>query len=167
MKYAKLQEEELKNKVADEFFGKFDCTEILEKIDFAVKRHGKTLSDSYFLWAEAKATQTDACEMLTQLVLTIGKARTFDKITPPPFLGCFDREKIAFIPYHAVQDIFYQNDFNWKVAPSNHNTREFKQVYELIKNMVGNRPPGDCVGEHSPPVEGWHFAQQNDGVVPR
>jgi len=95
MKYAKVQEEELKNKVAQDFFGKFDCTEIIEKIDFAVKRPGKHLAgtpaneqysagtpapDSYFLWAEAKAAQTDVCEMLTQLVLTIGKARTFDKI---------------------------------------------------------------------------------------
>jgi len=33
--------------------------------------------------------------MLTQLVLTIGKARTFDEILPPPFLGCYDNERIA------------------------------------------------------------------------
>jgi hypothetical protein len=137
MKYAKVQEEELKNKVADDFFASFDCTEIIEKVDFAVRAKGNLL-DNYLLWAEAKAAVTDICEMLTQLVLTIGKARIFDKITPPPFLGCFDREKIAFIPYHAVQEIFYQNDFNWKVAPSNRNTREFKQVYELVKEKTAD-----------------------------
>ena len=141
MKYAKVQEETLKNKVASDFFGKFDCTEIIEKIDFTVKRSGKHLAatsahDSYLLWAEAKADVTDVCAMLTQLVLTIGKARTFDKIVPPPFLGCFDRTKIAFIPYHSVQEIFYQSDFNWKVAPSNRNTREFKLVYELVENVL-------------------------------
>ena len=135
MKYAKVQEETLKNKVARDCFGKFDCTEIVEKIDFAVKAK-KELVGNYFLWAEAKADVADVCAMLTQLVLTIGKARTFDKLTPPPFLGCFDREKIAFIPYHSVQEIFYQSDFNWKVAPSNRNTREFKLVYELVENIL-------------------------------
>ena len=149
MKYAKLQEEELKNKVASEFFGNFDCTEVIDKIGFAVKSTSKTLTDSYFLWAEAKAAQTDVCEMLTQLILTIGKARTFDKITPPPFLGCFDQKKIAFVPYHAVQEIFYQNDFNWKVTPSNRNTWEFKQVFTLIKNIIDNPTEPDSVGVFS------------------
>ena len=135
MKYPKVQEETLKNKVAQDFFGKFDCTEIIEKIDFAVKSKKGLVAD-YFLWAEAKADVTDIGAMLTQLVLTIGKARTFDKITPPPFLGCFDREKIAFLPYHSVQEIFYQSDFNWKVTPSNRNTREFTLVYELVKNIL-------------------------------
>ena len=138
MRYAKVQEEELKNKVAQDFFDRFDCTEIVEKIDFAVKDKGiyPLAIDTYHLWAEAKAGATDICEMLTQLVLTVGKARTFDKITPPPFLGCFDCEKIAFVPYYAVQEIFYQNDFNWKITPSNRNTREFKQVYALITKII-------------------------------
>ena len=135
MTYPKLQEESLKIKVARDFFGLFDCTEIIENIDFAVKSK-KGLLGTYHLWAEAKAGVTDICEMLTQLILTIGKARTFDKITPPPFLGCFDREKIAFIPYHTIQEIFYQSDFNWKVTPSNRNTREFKQVYERVNTIL-------------------------------
>jgi hypothetical protein len=74
--------------------------------------------------------------MLTQLVLTIGKARTFNKILPPKFLGCFDCEKIAFIPYSDIQDIFHQNDFNWNVAPSNRGTKEFKLIYEKIKQIL-------------------------------
>jgi hypothetical protein len=137
MKYAKVQEEELKNKVARNFFGKFDCTEILEKIDFTVKSQTQHV---YFLWAEAKAAVTDICAMLTQLILTIGKARTFDRITPPPFLGCFDREKIAFVPYHSIQGIFYQSDFNWKVTPSNKDTREFKLVYDLVNTILSESP---------------------------
>jgi hypothetical protein len=76
--------------------------------------------------------------MLAQLVLTIGKARTFDEILPPPFLGCFDNEKIAFIPYSDIQNIFYQNDFNWKVAPSDTETREFKQVYAQIEKIINS-----------------------------
>ena len=138
MKYPRMQEESLKNRVARDFFGTFDCTEIVGKIDFTVKGTG----EQYFLWGEAKTDVTDICAMLTQLILTIGKARMFDKITPPPFLGCFDREKIAFIPYHAVQEIFYQSDFNWKVTPSNHNTREFKEVHERVKSILYTDTPG-------------------------
>ena len=136
MKYAKIQEEELKNKVAHDFFGEFDCSEIIEKIDFAVSSESR----QYFLWAEAKAASADVCEILAQLVLTIGKARTFDRVLPPPFLGCFDRDKIAFIPYYSIQKIFYQNDFNWKVTPSHRNTREFKQVRELVKTILTETP---------------------------
>jgi len=56
-------------------------------------------------------------------------------------LGCYDSEKIAFIPYSEIQDIFYQNDFNWKVTPSNTETKEFKQVYAQIKKIVENSVP--------------------------
>jgi len=161
MKYAKVQEEELKNKVAHDFFGEFDCTEIIEKVDFAVKGPGKRLLDSYLLWAEAKAAQTDVCEMLTQLVLTIGKARIFDKITPPPFLGCFDREKIAFIPYHAIQEIFYLNDFNWKVTPSNHKTREFKQVLTRVRKIL-HSPHPNPLPEGEGTIETYIFDFQKD-----
>jgi len=132
MKYSpKIREEELKNKVAVDFFAKYDCTDIIKDIDFAVKT-----KHEYQLWAEAKAAPSDILVMLTQLVLTIGKARTFNQILPPKFLGCFDCEKIAFIPYADIQDIFHQNDFNWNVAPSNRGTKEFKQIYEKIKQIL-------------------------------
>ncbi|MCL2651246.1 MAG: hypothetical protein FWD60_09530, partial [Candidatus Azobacteroides sp.] len=144
MKYSNILEEEIKNKVTQDFFLKFDCTKILGKIDFAVKLklpESAKLNDEYLLWAEAKNKPTDILAMLTQLILTIGKARTFDEILPPPFLGCYDNEKIAFVPYSEIQDIFYQNDFNWKVTPSNHETKEFKQVYAQIKKVVENEIP--------------------------
>ncbi|MDR1183100.1 MAG: hypothetical protein LBL13_14120, partial [Bacteroidales bacterium] len=145
MKHGNILEEEIKNKTTQDFFQKFDCTKILGKIDFAVKlkRTPNTieLDDEYLLWAEAKQKPTDILVMLAQLVLTIGKARTFDNILPPKFLGCFDNEKIAFVPYSEIRDVFYQNDFNWKVAPSNHDTKEFKQVYDKIKEIVENNIP--------------------------
>ena len=144
MKYVNILEEELKNKIAQDFFGKFDCTKILGKIDFAVKvkrpENAIDFDDEYLLWAEAKQKSTDVIAMLTQLVLTIGKARTFDEILPPSFLGCYDKEKIAFVPYSDIQDIFYKNDFNWKIAPSDTETREFKQVYAQIEKIVNDRP---------------------------
>ncbi|MDR2362722.1 MAG: hypothetical protein LBD91_08365 [Prevotellaceae bacterium] len=145
MKRKNNQEEELKNTVSVDYFSTFDCTNILGKIDFAVKvrRPKNTIDfhDDYLLWAEAKLKPADIVAMLTQLVLTIGKARTFDEILPPPFLGCYDSEKIAFVPYSEIQDIFYQNDFNWNVAPSNHDTKEFRQVYSQIEKIIHNDIP--------------------------
>lgn len=89
------------------------------------------------LWAESKkGTQADINESFVQLILTIGKARTFDQHLPPAFLGAFDAEKIAFIPYNTVLDIFYQNDFNWKVTPSDHTSKEFKQVMSMVKETL-------------------------------
>ena len=46
------------------------------------------------LWAEAKrGIVGDIYKPLVQLVLTIGRARTFDTYLPPPFLGVFDARK--------------------------------------------------------------------------
>jgi hypothetical protein len=140
-----IPEEEVKNVVAEKFFAKFDCTKILGKIDFAVKvkqpRNTRACNDEYLLWAEAKKKPTDVLVMFAQLVITIGKARTFDQIMPPTFLGCYDNEKIAFVPYCEIQDIFYQNDFNWNVAPSNHETREFKLICNQIQRIINNDIP--------------------------
>ena len=37
MRYQNIPEEEIKNKVTQDYFKQFDCTKILGKIDFAVK----------------------------------------------------------------------------------------------------------------------------------
>ncbi|MDR1896471.1 MAG: hypothetical protein LBR10_06745, partial [Prevotellaceae bacterium] len=140
MKYKNVREEEIKNSVATDFFNKLDCDKIIGAIDFAVKLRRPAgsidLADEYLLWAEAKTGNHDIYAMFAQLVLTIGKARTFDKILPPPFLGCFDGEKIAFLPYSEIQTVFYQNDFNWKVPPSNTETKEFQQVYNQLRKVI-------------------------------
>jgi hypothetical protein len=143
MKYASvLREEELKNRVGDDFFSKFQNSTIIGNIDFAVgPKDGFFKDEIFYFWAEAKQHSTNILAMLTQLVLTIGKARTFDKYLPPQFLGCFDCEKIAFIPYSKIQHIFYQNDFNWKVTSSNTNTKEFQQVYLQIDKIINNYIP--------------------------
>jgi len=38
MRYQNIREEELKNRVATDFFGVFDCDSILNNIDFSVKK---------------------------------------------------------------------------------------------------------------------------------
>ena len=138
MKYKNIREEELKNKVGVDWFKVFDTTEILGNIDFTVFPKQNKLFDGRepLLWAEAKTGNFDVTTMFVQLVLTIGKARTFDKTLPPAFLGAFDFKKIAFVPYINIQDIFYLNDFNWNVTPSNHETKEFLLIKERIETIL-------------------------------
>ena len=137
MKYNKIREEELKNKVGAEWFKKFDTTEILGNIDFTVfPKQDSLFGRTPLLWAEAKTGDFDIPTMFVQLILTIGKARTFDKTLPPAFLGAFDFKKIAFVDYVNIQDIFYINDFNWSVTPSNHETKEFQLIKERIESIL-------------------------------
>lgn len=138
MKYKNIREEELKNKVGSDFFPDFDTTSIVGNIDFCVlpKQQGLFWHATPLLRAEAKTGDYDVPTMFVQLILTIGKARTFDKMLAPAYLGAFDGMKIAFIEYLAIQDIFYENDFNWNVTPSNHETREFKLVLERVKGIL-------------------------------
>ena len=131
-----IREEELKNKVAADWFRDFDTTQIVGNVDFCVAvpaTQMKLMEAESVLWAEAKkGNKADIRESFIQLVLTIGKEKTPDKFLPPKFLGAFDAEKIAFIPYHEVMDVFEKNDFNWNVTPSDHDTKEFKELDALI-----------------------------------
>jgi hypothetical protein len=137
MKYKNIREEELKNKVGADWFQHFDTTEILGNIDFTVfPKQNNLFSRIPLLWAEAKTGNYDATTMFVQLILTIGKARTFDKTLPPAFLGAFDFKKFAFVPYINIQDIFYLNDFNWNVTPSNHETKEFQLIKERVEKTL-------------------------------
>lgn len=135
-----IREEEIKNKLRQDYFKEYDSTPILGNIDFAVAvpSDGAQLFETeYLLWAESKkGIQADIYESFAQLILTIGKARTFDTHLPPAFLGAFDAEKIAFIHYNTIIDIFYQNDFNWKVTPSDHSTKEFQQVVCTVQDTL-------------------------------
>ena len=137
MKYNNIREEALKNKVGEDWFKEFDTTEILGNIDFTVfPKQDNLFGRTPLLWAEAKTGNFDIPSMFVQLILTIGKARTFDKTMPPAFLGAFDFKKMAFVPYINIQDIFYLNDFNWNVTPSNHETKEFQLIKERIETLL-------------------------------
>lgn len=160
MKYKNIREEELKNKVGADWFKTFDTTEIIGNIDFSVfPKQADIFGRTPLLWAEAKTGNFDVPTMFVQLILTIGKARTFDKTLPPAFLGAFDFQKIAFVPYISVQDIFYLNDFNWNVTPSNHDTKEFKLIKERIEaNLKQNSYVYDYLKDEK---ELKHFISNN------
>ena len=136
----KLHEEEIKNKVAHNVFGAFDCTRIFGAVDFcvAVKEDGPTLWETEsLLWAEAKAgIRPDLAPLFAQLVLTVGGEKTFEEHSPPPFLGAFDAEKIAFLPWHAVLDLFFRSDIDWTATPSNTETPAFRHVLRLVRPIL-------------------------------
>ncbi|MCC5946348.1 MAG: hypothetical protein JJT94_15560 [Bernardetiaceae bacterium] len=139
MKYQNIREEELKNRVVQDYFGLYDCAKIIGNVDFCVSMHQEVedLSEhESLLWAEAKTGNADIYKSIVQLILTIGKARTFDRYLPPAFLGAFDGEKIAFIPYNDIQEVFYINDFNWNVTPSDHSSKEFKLIHQKAKATI-------------------------------
>ena len=98
MKYQNIREEELKNKVAQDYFWIYDSTKIIGNVDFCVSMHQSQkglFEEESLIWAEAKRGSSDIYKSIVQLILTIGKARTFDKFLPPPMLGALDGEKIA------------------------------------------------------------------------
>lgn len=148
VKYAGLREEAVKNKVAEDYFSSYEHTDIIGNIDFCIakKVFDKNGNGNLFapenkiasiLWAEAKkGVVPDINESFVQLILTIGKARTFNSYIPPYFLGAFDAAKIAFIPYHKISAVFSENDFNWNVTPSNHGTKEFSLLYNLVQKTL-------------------------------
>ena len=143
MKYPGIREESVKKKVGQDFFDKFDTTDNLGNIDFAVKFRSKggatLLGDEYLLWAEAKDGSADIFDSFTQLVLTIGQSGTVAGLLPPPFLGVFDSEKIAFVPYIDIARVFAVNDFNWKVTPSNYKTEEFGALRKTVQKIIEDK----------------------------
>ena len=142
-KYGTLRlEEDIKNNVHADWFGAFDYKPV-EKLDFCVfaKADADTpLEDrTSLLWAESKlGTKHDISESLVQMILTIGKARAYTRYQPPKFIGAFDAQQIAFLPYHEIHDIFRINDFDWKRAarPSDHGSKEFRLVFDRVKNTL-------------------------------
>ncbi|MEB3040700.1 hypothetical protein [Capnocytophaga gingivalis] len=137
MKYPNnIREEELKNKVGQDWFADFDTTQIIGNIDFSVFPTEGLFKTIPLLWAEAKKGDYDIVKMFVQLILTIGKERTFNKMIPPTFLAAFDCTKIAFLPYNSIDDVFTMNDFNWNVTPSNYETKEFQLLKTRIENSL-------------------------------
>lgn len=130
-----LREGESLNKLCKEYFSDYDWTRRIGDIDLAICSQKTDLLTTpvSFLWCEYKAgTRHDIYESFIQLILTIGKAKTYQTELPPYFLGAGDAEKIAFVEYSKVMHIFFKTDFNWNVAPSNHGTAEFRELYNLL-----------------------------------
>lgn len=137
MRYSNtLFEEALKNRVGEDFFSDFHST-IKDRVDFCIADKQTFMGEPIeYLWAEAKRGESNLDHALVQLILTIGRAQLHTKQSPPPYLGAFDATRIYFIPFHKLHDIFGMNDFNWKVTPSDHSTKEFSLVAERVQGII-------------------------------
>ena len=144
-----IPEEQLKNQVKDDFFAIFDTSKIIKNIDFSIAvksenmQQGEIYEMPFLLFAEAKrGNKSNIIESFVQLILTMGNnSINGDKIYTiysPEFLCAFDAEKIAFIPYEKVKHIFYKSDFDWKITPSNHKTKAFKELQNIIQPLLEN-----------------------------
>ncbi|MCL1851321.1 MAG: hypothetical protein FWF70_07980, partial [Bacteroidetes bacterium] len=71
MKYTNIREEELKNKIAQDYFWLYDCTKIIGNVDFCVCmiQSSKEFEQESLLWAEAKKGSSDVYKSLVQLIL--------------------------------------------------------------------------------------------------
>lgn len=109
--YGNVKEGEVINNVREDFFSDFDCKKLLGNIDFCVAEKNVDIDDFdviSLMWAESKkGGNKDIYESFVQLILTIGKERTYERYIPPMFLGAYDADKIAFIEYHKINDIFF------------------------------------------------------------
>jgi len=130
----KIGEANFKTAVFQEYFGtrKFAYMQELDRIDFIITDK----ANHHIIWAESKKNTADIVEMFVQLILTIGKGRTYDKHTPPPFLCVFDYHKIVFLQYHFINEVIYQNDFNWNITPSDHKSKEFQIIKNIIEKTI-------------------------------
>ncbi|EDP8099136.1 hypothetical protein GTJ16_00525, partial [Campylobacter jejuni] len=129
----KLSEEPLKSKIKDLYFSKFNY--IGTKIDFCITQNLGLLGEVNLLWAEAKQGKSELKKSFVQLVLTIGKYKFYTEQTPN-LLCAFDAEKIAFLPFSSLQEIFYQSDINFSVTPSNHASEQFLKLLKKLDSIL-------------------------------
>ncbi|MDR2633273.1 MAG: hypothetical protein LBC51_06575 [Treponema sp.] len=140
--YLDIQKEEtLKARVFHDYFdkGKFAYEPNTGNIDFIVtdaRLAAGGLFKAHYLWAEAKKGEVDAVSMMTQLVLTCKKTYDSGEFMPPPYLGCFDGKKIAFLPFHDILPVFAENDINWNAAPSNYLSDDFIKTRKKITKLL-------------------------------
>ena len=147
-----IREGEVKHIVRDEWFSNYDANREIGNIDLSVCMPTdpcqlELFDLDFFLWAEAKkGNKEDIEDSLVQLIITIMKARTYNDYLPPLYLGAFDAEKIAFVPYddklqrQVIFDPVLENDIDWtKITPSDHSTPEFAKVKKKAKNVLSGK----------------------------
>ncbi|EGK8091108.1 hypothetical protein IO396_001116 [Campylobacter lari] len=131
--WLKLNEEILKNKVREAYFSKFSI--VGSSIDFIVTQKHKDLGEINLFWAEAKQGISDIKKSFVQLIMTI-KNGSFHTMQTPALIGAFDAEKIAFLPYYKIQEVFYQNDKVWGVAASKHTSEQFLKLLKELDEIL-------------------------------
>jgi hypothetical protein len=128
------KEENIKFAVAQDFFGNFNVG-VLDRIDFVVKTKQGLFRTC--MWAESKISGNTPEEMFTQLLLTIKEPYTNGKNLPPQYLGAFDKDKIYFVEFNSVLDIFNENDVNWTLKnAADHKHENFLKLLAKVEKLL-------------------------------
>jgi 16S rRNA G966 N2-methylase RsmD len=144
-KYKVSGEHQLRSLVFDDYFKSKGIAweQEIEKIDFIVteKRGVKNKgggSERHYLWMETKKSPTDKYIMLTQLLLTIKTPYDNNMYIIPNYVGCFDNEKIIFVPTNLITGILHDSDVKWNIAPNDSKNEYFLKLNNKLKYAIFN-----------------------------
>jgi 16S rRNA G966 N2-methylase RsmD len=145
-KYKGIKSEfQLRSLVFDDYFKGKDVSyeEEINKIDFIItdkkSRGEKNIgAKKHFVWMETKKNVTEMYLMLTQLLLTIKTTYDKNEYIIPNYIGCFDIEKIIFVPTNLILDLLHDNDINWNIAPNNVKAEYFLRIINKLKYVLHN-----------------------------
>ena len=146
-KYKNIKSEhQLRALVFDDYFKRKDISweQEITKIDFVItdtksRKEGDTGAKKHYVWMETKNKVTDQYIMLTQLLLTIKNPYDKNEYIVPNYVGCFDTEKIIFVPMKLFQNILHDNDINWKTTPSDKTKdNNFFKIINKLKEVLFN-----------------------------
>ena len=144
-KYKVSSEHQLRSLVFDDYFKSKGIAweQEIEKIDFIVteKRGVKNKgggSERHYLWMETKKSPTDKYIMLTQLLLTIKTPYDNNMYIIPNYVGCFDNEKIIFVPTNLITGILHDSDVKWNIAPNDSKNEYFLKLNNKLKYAIFN-----------------------------
>ena len=83
MKYQNIREEELKNKVAKDYFWIYDSTKIVGNVDFCICMHQsekELFEQESLLWAEAKKGSSDIYNSIVSVSFQMKNQQSFSPI---------------------------------------------------------------------------------------
>lgn len=126
----------LHGSLCNDYLYEYDTNHQLNGIDLCVAvpqgTHAKAERE-WLMWAvEKKNNSQDIQESLVQLIFAIGRTQVYEKQMPPRFLAAINPERITFLPYEQIMEVFSENDFNWNVQASEHSTKEYKHLVRLL-----------------------------------
>jgi hypothetical protein len=145
-KYRDIKSEhQLRALVFDDYFKRKDISweQEITKVDFVItdstsRKKGDTGAKKHYIWMETKNKVTEQYTMLTQLLLTIKEPYNKNEYIVPNYVGCFDTEKIIFVPMKLLQNILHDNDIKWNITPSNTKDKYFLRIINKLKYILFN-----------------------------
>jgi hypothetical protein len=145
-KYKNIKSEhQLRNLVFEDYFKRKGVSfeQEIDKIDFILtdtksRSNKEAGAEKHYIWMEVKKSTTEQYIMLSQLLLTIKKIYDKNEYTVPNYAGCFDPEKIIFVPMKLLRDVLKDNAIKWNITPSDTKNPYFLQILNKLKYVLFN-----------------------------